>query len=68
MHTPALYQEVIQALQPTAGKRYLDATVGGGGHAEGILVRSAPDGRVLGTDADASAIERTDTEVVRREA
>lgn len=59
MHTPVLYHEVIQALQPVAGGRYLDATVGGGGHAEGILIASAPDGRVLGTDADGSAIERT---------
>jgi len=46
----------MQALQPRAGGRYLDATLGGAGHTEGLLQRCGPDGRVLGTDADASAI------------
>lgn len=58
MHTPVLFNEVMQALAPVAGKRYLDATVGGGGHTEGLLLASALDGRVLGTDADGSAITR----------
>jgi 16S rRNA (cytosine1402-N4)-methyltransferase len=58
MHTPVLFHEVMQALAPAAGKRFLDATVGGGGHTEGLLLASAPDGRVLGTDADSSAIAR----------
>ena len=59
MHTPVLFGEVINALKPGTGGCYLDVTVGGGGHAEGLLEASAPDGRVLGTDADASAIRRT---------
>ncbi len=59
MHTPVLYGEVISALQPRAGGFYLDVTVGGGGHAEGILEACAPDGFLLGTDADAGAIERS---------
>ena len=36
--------------------RYIDATVGGGGHALGILMGSAPDGELLGIDADSMAI------------
>jgi 16S rRNA (cytosine1402-N4)-methyltransferase len=59
MHTPVLFTEVMSALQPKSRGRYLDATVGGGGHAEGLLQGSAPEGRVLGTDADASAITRS---------
>jgi 16S rRNA (cytosine1402-N4)-methyltransferase len=59
MHTPVLFNEVMSALRPYAGGRYLDATVGGGGHSEGLLIASEPDGRLLGTDADAAAIART---------
>ena len=58
-HTPVLYQEVLQSLQPRPNGRYIDATLGGGGHAEGLLEASAPDGRLLGLDADPRAIERT---------
>jgi len=49
-------------LQPTPGKRYIDGTLGGGGHSEAILSASGPDGQVLGLDRDdeavAAAIER----------
>lgn len=55
-HLPVLYEEVLEALAPESGGRYVDATLGGGGHAEGILERSAPDGRLLGIDADPEAI------------
>lgn len=58
MHVPVLFDEVIQALRPRSGGHYLDCTLGGGGHTEGILNASAPDGRVLATDADAEAIAR----------
>ena len=59
MHTPVLFDEVLTALRPSPGGRYLDVTVGGGGHSEGLLMASAPDGRLLGTDADAAAIARS---------
>lgn len=55
MHIPVLLDEVVAALQPTAGKRMLDATAGGGGHAEALLQAGA---QVFATDADAEAVER----------
>jgi 16S rRNA (cytosine1402-N4)-methyltransferase len=56
MHISVLHDEVIAVLRPRSGGRYLDLTVGGGGHSEGLLSASGPDGRLLGTDADATAI------------
>jgi len=36
-HLPVLYQTIIHALQPASPGKYVDATVGAGGHAWGIL-------------------------------
>ena len=49
-------QEVIDFLRPEPPKRYLDGTLGGGGHTEQILIHSGPDGRVLGLDLDDEAL------------
>ena len=57
-HIPVLLEEVLKYLQPRSGGRYVDGTIGGGGHTAAILAQSAPDGRVLGIDADAEALER----------
>lgn len=52
IHEPVLLEEVLLALQPAAGRLYVDGTVGGGGHAEAILEASGPDGRLVGFDRD----------------
>ncbi len=43
-------------LQPAPGRRYVDGTLGGGGHSEAILTASGPDGQVVGLDRDDEAI------------
>ena len=55
-HIPVLYQDIIHALQPRGGGSYVDCTLGAGGHAQGILEASQPDGRLLGLDLDPQAI------------
>lgn len=55
-HKPVLYQEIIHALQPRSGGRYVDGTLGAGGHARGILEACSPDGLLLGLDVDPQAL------------
>ncbi|MBI5842477.1 MAG: 16S rRNA (cytosine(1402)-N(4))-methyltransferase RsmH [Chloroflexi bacterium] len=55
-HQPVLYKEIIHALQPQRGGRYVDCTLGAGGHARGILEACAPDGLLLGLDVDPQAL------------
>jgi 16S rRNA (cytosine1402-N4)-methyltransferase len=64
-HVPVMVEEVIAALSPHTGSSHVDATLGGGGHAARILEANAPDGRLLGLDADASALERTRSRLAR---
>jgi 16S rRNA (cytosine1402-N4)-methyltransferase len=56
-HIPVLYQDIILALNPKSRGRYVDGTLGAGGHAAGILKASAPDGEILGMDVDPQALE-----------
>ncbi len=55
-HQPVLYKEIIHALQPKRSGRYIDGTVGAGGHARGVLEACAPDGCLLGLDLDPQAL------------
>jgi 16S rRNA (cytosine1402-N4)-methyltransferase len=56
-HSPVLYQLSIEILQPESKGRYVDGTLGAGGHAKGILEASHPDGQLLGLDVDDQALE-----------
>jgi 16S rRNA (cytosine1402-N4)-methyltransferase len=57
--------EVLAAIDPRDGGRYLDGTVGGGGHAAAILERSGPSGRLLGLDVDPAALTAATAELAR---
>lgn len=60
-HVSVLLDEVLDGLNLKPGGRYIDATLGGGGHTAAILERIGPDGRVLGIDRDPDALARTRT-------
>lgn len=53
-HTPVMMTEVLYFLNARSGKRYIDATLGSGGHTEAILKSG---GEVLGIDQDPNALE-----------
>ena len=55
-HEPVMTAQVITGLAVRPGGAYVDCTLGDAGHATAILEASAPDGRVLGLDADPEAI------------
>jgi 16S rRNA (cytosine1402-N4)-methyltransferase len=55
-HVSVLAREMADILRPEPGKRYLDGTLGAGGHAEKILIESSPTGQVLGLDLDDEAL------------
>ena len=53
-HKPVLLEKTIDLLQIKPGKKYIDATLGGGGHTEKILEHGAV---VLGIDIDQDALD-----------
>lgn len=55
-HIPVLLQETLAGLNVRPGGKYIDGTLGAGGHTAEILRRSAPDGQVLGVDLDPVAL------------
>jgi 16S rRNA (cytosine1402-N4)-methyltransferase len=57
IHTPVLLSEALKALAVQPGGRYIDCTLGSGGHAAAILDHSSPGGQLLGIDADPYAME-----------
>ncbi len=59
-HRPVMVDEVLLYLRPERGKVIVDGTLGAGGHAEAILERITPGGRLIGIDRDPEAIARAE--------
>lgn len=56
-HAPVLYTEVLAALVGQPSGRFVDGTIGGGGHAAGIL-QANREAKLLGIDRDPQALAR----------
>ncbi len=57
-HVPVMLREVLEALSPGPGARWLDATLGLGGHAGALLRASGQGARLLGLDRDPASLRR----------
>jgi len=57
IHKSVMAAEVLAALKPVPGGRYVDGTLGGAGHAASILSASSPTGWLYGCDRDGVAVE-----------
>ena len=55
-HVPVMQREVLAALNVRPGGRYVDCTVGAGGHALAVIEAAAPGGSLLGIDLDPLAL------------
>ena len=55
-HVPVMLDEVVEAVAPRPGGRYVDCTFGRGGHTRAVLDRIGPAGRVLAMDRDPRAV------------
>ncbi len=55
-HYSVMWRETLDGLNLKPGKRYLDGTLGAGGHSFGILQETSPDGLLLALDADPQAL------------
>ena len=55
-HVPVLFNEVMDALDIKPGGIYVDGTVGGGGHSEGICQRLTEGGMLIAVDRDREAL------------
>ena len=56
-HVPVMTREVVEALNVRPGGRYVDGTVGAGGHALAIIEAASPGGALLGIDKDPEALD-----------
>ena len=55
-HAPVLLDETLELLAPFPDAVFVDGTLGGGGHAERLLERTAPRGLLIGLDRDEDAL------------
>jgi len=59
-HRPVMVSEILRVLAPKPGEVAVDCTLGYGGHAQEILPRLQPGGRLLGLDADPLELPRAE--------
>lgn len=59
-HRPIMVAEIIRVLAPHSGEMAVDCTLGYGGHAQEIIPRLQPGGRLLGLDADPIELPKTE--------
>jgi 16S rRNA (cytosine1402-N4)-methyltransferase len=59
-HRPIMVDEVLGCLRPAPGEIAVDCTLGGGGHAQALLDRLQPGGRLIGLDVDPLELSRTE--------
>jgi 16S rRNA (cytosine1402-N4)-methyltransferase len=64
VHETVMKSEVVAALSPSRGGVFVDATLGGGGHAEAILA-AHPEARVVGLDRDSAALDAARARLAR---
>ncbi len=51
-HKPVMVKEVLEGLKADQGRRFVDCTIGEGGHAEAILDTASSEAQLLGIDMD----------------
>ena len=59
-HRPIMVAEILAVLAPQPGELALDCTLGYGGHAQEILAKISPGGKLLGLDADPVELPKTE--------
>ena len=59
-HRPIMVAEILEALAPQSGNIAVDCTLGYGGHAQEILAKILPNGKLLGLDADPVELPKTE--------
>ena len=65
-HIPVLLNEVLEVLNPQPNEKFIDGTIGSGGHALEILERILPNGRLLGLDLDKNLLELAESKIRER--
>ncbi len=56
IHQSVMVSEVLEALKPYSGGKFVDGTIGGAGHSIAILEASSPNGFLYGCDLDPVAV------------
>jgi 16S rRNA (cytosine1402-N4)-methyltransferase len=63
-HRPVMVAEILEVLAPRPGEVAVDCTLGYGGHAQELIPRVQPGGRLLGLDADPLELPKTEARLI----